>query len=98
MQHLGGGCVGEEALAIGLYSAIKGKDFRDALRISARHSGDSDSTAAIAGQILGVWRGLEMIPVGWQKCVELSNILLGLAERIERKDSTRASGGRRHER
>jgi hypothetical protein len=51
---LGGGWVGEEALAIGLYAALVAPSFADAIRLAANHGGDSDSTASIAGQPYGV--------------------------------------------
>lgn len=50
---LGEGWVGEEALAIGVYAALKAESFMDAIIIAANHDGDSDSTASIAGQIWG---------------------------------------------
>jgi len=51
---LGEGWVGQEALTIGLYSALVAKSFREVFSIAANHDGDSDSTAAIAGQFYGV--------------------------------------------
>ena len=59
---LGLGWVGEEALAIGLYAALAARDFPEALALAANHDGDSDSTASIAGQIWGAWKGLDGIP------------------------------------
>lgn len=84
VEQLGGGWVGEEALAIGLYAALKGKDFRDAIGISANHSGDSDSTASLTGQILGTRHGLEYLPEQWRDRIELSDIILDLAEKLGR--------------
>ena len=60
--ELGAGWVGEEALAIGLHSAIVASDFREAVCIASNHGGDSASTASIAGQIHGAWKGLAGIP------------------------------------
>lgn len=54
VETLGGGWVAEEALAIALYAARVGTGFRHGLRIALTHSGDSDSTAAIAGNLLGL--------------------------------------------
>ncbi len=65
VQGLGEGWVGEEALAVGLHAALAGRDFASALRLAVNHDGDSDSTASIAGQIVGAWRGAEAIPAGW---------------------------------
>jgi ADP-ribosyl-[dinitrogen reductase] hydrolase len=82
VESLGGGWVGEEALAIGLYAALAGRGFPDALRISATHGGDSDSTAAITGQILGARLGTAAIPPQWTRQVELADLILDFAERI----------------
>jgi len=49
--QLGQGWVGEEALGVALYCATKTDSFADCLRLAARHNGDSDSTASIAGQL-----------------------------------------------
>jgi len=35
--------------------------------MAANHDGDSDSTASIAGQIYGVWQGLDELPHAWVK-------------------------------
>lgn len=59
---LGEGWVADEALAIGLYAAIRGATLVDALEIAANHSGDSDSTASIAGQLRGAADGVHALP------------------------------------
>jgi ADP-ribosylglycohydrolase len=65
IEKMGGGWVGEEALAIGLYAVLSAKSFVEAITIAANHSGDSDSTASIAGQIWGAAYGLEGMPHEW---------------------------------
>lgn len=62
---LGEGWVGEEALAIAIYSCLVGSDFEETMRIAANHDGDSDSTASIAGQLFGARWGLDHIPWTW---------------------------------
>lgn len=62
VTRLGQGWVAEEALAIGIYAALQGRDFPEVLAIAANHDGDSDSTASIAGQLYGAWRGLATLP------------------------------------
>ena len=54
VEALGGGWVAEEALAIALYAARNAVDFDHGLQIALTHSGDSDSTGAIAGNLLGL--------------------------------------------
>ena len=82
--RLGEGWVGEEALAIGLYSAIVAADFRQAVRIASNHGGDSDSTASIAGQIHGAWKGLAGIPNAWIRRLDVLDPLLDVAGRLIR--------------
>ncbi|MCR5348906.1 MAG: ADP-ribosylglycohydrolase family protein [Bacilli bacterium] len=62
IHALGEGWVGEEALAISLYCALKHScDFRLAIAVAVNHKGDSDSTGAITGNILGAYLGLEEV-------------------------------------
>lgn len=61
----GGGWVGEEALAIGVYCALTAGDFSSGVRRAANHSGDSDSTGSIAGNLLGAMLGAEALPSTW---------------------------------
>lgn len=73
IEALGGGWVGEEALAIGLYCALAGgEDFRTGVCLAVNHSGDSDSTGAICGNLLGVLLGDGAIPAEWLEGLELA--------------------------
>ncbi|NLE94783.1 MAG: hypothetical protein GX600_03730 [Dehalococcoidia bacterium] len=64
--RLGGGWVGEEALAIALYCALAGReDWETAVLMAVNHSGDSDSTGSITGAILGALHGMETLPQPW---------------------------------
>ncbi|HYH47951.1 MAG TPA: ADP-ribosylglycohydrolase family protein [Acidimicrobiia bacterium] len=62
---LGEGWVGEEALAIAVYCAVSGGSFEAAVLAAANHSGDSDSTAAITGNLLGAAGGRAVVPEAW---------------------------------
>lgn len=79
VAQLGGGWVGEEALAIGLYSVLVASDYADAVRVASNHGGDSDSTASIAGQLYGAWKGLSEIPHGWIRRLDVLDPLLDVA-------------------
>ena len=81
VARLGKGWVGEEALAIGLYSALVAADFPDAVRTAANHGGDSDSTASIAGQTHGAWKGMAGIPFAWVRRLDVLDPLLDVAGR-----------------
>ncbi|MFS8098275.1 ADP-ribosylglycohydrolase family protein [Lentzea alba] len=78
-SELGGGWVGEEALAIGLHAALVGADFPAALRLAVNHSGDSDSTGSICGNILGARDGVAVIPQSWLSVLELRDVIERLA-------------------
>jgi len=77
--ELGQGWVAEEALAIAVLCAIAAKNSRGALIAAANHDGDSDSTAAICGNLLGAAEGAETFPADWIRDVELSDMLEALA-------------------
>jgi ADP-ribosylglycohydrolase len=65
LQSLGGGWIAEEALAIGVYAALSHPDqttAREALALAVSHSGDSDSTGSICGNILGALWGEAWLP------------------------------------
>ena len=58
---LGAGWVGEEALAIAVHCALTATDFRSGVLAAVNHGGDSDSTGAICGNLLGASLGAEAI-------------------------------------
>jgi ADP-ribosylglycohydrolase/protein-tyrosine phosphatase len=76
VETLGAGWVAEEALAIGLYCAlVAGDDFRRGVLLAVNHSGDSDSTGSITGNILGSNYGTEVIPDEWLSDIELKDVI-----------------------
>ena len=80
IHAIGGGWTGEEALGIALYCSLKYQnDFSGAMAASVNHSGDSDSTGAVTGNILGAWLGYEAIEEKWLKDLELRRVLLEMA-------------------
>ena len=79
VEQLGGGWVGEEALAIGVYCALKAQDFAHGVLMAVNHSGDSDSTGSIAGNILGLIHGEEGIPARWLEHLELRDLIAEVA-------------------
>lgn len=81
IESLGEGWVGEEALAISIYCALKYQDdFEKAVITAVNHNGDSDSTGAITGNIFGAYLGIDGIPENWVREVELSEELTQLAD------------------
>ncbi len=90
IRRLGEGWTGEEAWAIALYCALRHKHSAAAAIIAAvNHDGDSDSTGAICGNIMGAIYGYEALkrqrlfcPPGMEleSTLELSNLILALAD------------------
>ncbi|MBR2310217.1 MAG: ADP-ribosylglycohydrolase family protein [Oscillospiraceae bacterium] len=81
IHQLGEGWVGDEALAIAIYCALKySSDFDKALIAAVNHNGDSDSTGAITGNILGAYLGLSAIPEKYTKNLELLDVITEIAD------------------
>ncbi len=80
IHQLGEGWVAEETLAIAVYCAIKYQDdFEKAVCTSVNHNGDSDSTGAVCGNIMGAYLGYEAIPQKYKANLEFHDVLLELA-------------------
>jgi ADP-ribosylglycohydrolase len=82
LHELGEGWVAEEALAIGLYCALSAADFASGVVLAVNHDGDSDSTGAIAGQLLGAGLGEGAIPARWLAALELREVIADMADRL----------------
>ncbi len=81
IEFLGGGWVGEEALAIALYCSTRYFDnFEQALIAAVNHVGDSDSTGAVTGNILGAAVGYNAIPQYFKDDLEQTDIILHMAD------------------
>ena len=88
--HLGEGWTGEEALAIALYCALKHFDsFEDAMIAAVNHGGDSDSTGAVTGNILGAAIGYEAIPQYYKDDLEMHDLILHMADDLYRGEVTK---------
>ena len=80
INELGEGWVAEEAFAIAIYSCLKYQNnFTDAIICAVNHDGDSDSTGAIAGNIIGTSLGLNSIPEYYLNNLELKDTILEIA-------------------
>ena len=64
-SEFGQGWTGEEALAIALYCSLTSPDYKTGVLRAVNHDGDSDSTAAMTGSILGLVYGVKAIPNEW---------------------------------
>ena len=81
IHALGEGWCGDEALAIAVFCAVKYQDdFDKALLAAVNHGGDSDSTGAVTGNLLGAYLGLSRIPEKYTKHLELLDVIAEIAE------------------
>ena len=81
IRALGEGWVAEETLAIAVYCALKyADDFEKGILASVNHDGDSDSTGAVTGNILGAALGFHAIPQRFTDQLELKEVILEIAE------------------
>jgi ADP-ribosylglycohydrolase len=94
VQALGEGWVAEEALAVALYAALAtlpdagatvpdpAQHFREAVALAVNHSGDSDSTGALTGNILGAFYGEDCLPGEWLAALEAPEVIRGMANQL----------------
>jgi len=81
INSLGEGWVGDEALAIAVYCSLRHFDnIEQAIIAAVNHNGDSDSTGAIAGNILGAALGYESLPGHFLADVEFHDLLVHFAQ------------------
>ncbi len=79
-EELGEGWIAEEALAMSLYAALVAPDLESGIILAVNHGGDSDSTGAIAGNLLGAMYGLDAIPQRWLANLELREVIEEVAD------------------
>ncbi|MDE6278285.1 MAG: ADP-ribosylglycohydrolase family protein [Muribaculaceae bacterium] len=79
--ELGEGWVAEETLAIAVYSVMRYIDnFEKCVVCAVNHDGDSDSTGAVAGNIIGALLGYRAIPEKYLRNLELHDLLVSVAD------------------
>lgn len=90
VERVGAGWVAEEALAVAVYAVAGEPDPRRALLLSVNHGGDSDSTGALCGNLLGAMHGqnvLEAVPGSWLQGLELREVIESMARDLSAIDS-----------
>lgn len=80
IESLGQGWVAEEAVAIGVTCALGARDFDHGIRLAVNHSGDSDSTGSITGNLLGTAWGIDTIARTWLDPLELASEITEVAD------------------
>lgn len=90
VQQLGAGWVAEEALSIAIFCALKVGDrpgpdaFRIGVLAAVNHGGDSDSTGAITGNLLGAMLGVGALPGEWCLQLEAKELVTTIADDLAR--------------
>ncbi|WP_410608985.1 ADP-ribosylglycohydrolase family protein [Amycolatopsis sp. lyj-109] len=80
LERLGQGNVGETALSMSVYVALTTTDADSALLAAVNHSGDSDSTGSVCGNLAGAMYGEEALRESWLDQLELREVIVGLAD------------------
>ncbi len=81
IRQIGEGWVADEALAIAVFCVMRyPNDFERAIIASVNHSGDSDSTGSITGNIIGALLGVSAIPTCYKEHLELKWLVEELAD------------------
>ena len=74
--RLGNGWFAEETLAIAIYCSLRYQnDFSKGIIAAVNHNGDSNSTGAVTGNILGAYLGFAAIEEKWKKNLELYDLI-----------------------
>jgi ADP-ribosylglycohydrolase len=80
-DELGGGWVAEETVAIAIYCTLTHfENFEKAMIAAVNHAGDSDSTGAVTGNLLGATIGYDAIPQFYKDDLELHDVVLHIAD------------------
>lgn len=81
INQLGEGWVAEETLAIAVCCTMRyPNDFEKAVIAAVNHSGDSDSTGAVTGNIMGAICGYDAIPDYYKEKLELRWLIEEMAD------------------
>lgn len=80
LETLGQGNIGETALSMSVYVALTTTDANSALLASVNHSGDSDSTGSVCGNLVGAMYGEQSLRPDWLEKLELADVIAQLAD------------------
>ena len=80
IASLGEGWVAEESIAIAIYCAVRYQKVpMQGIIASVNHNGDSDSTGALTGQLLGAYYGMSIFPTDYINKLELEDVIEEMA-------------------
>lgn len=84
IEQMARGWTGHEALAIAIFCCWRHIDnFEDAVSAAVSHRGDSDSTGAICGNLIGAILGINAIPGKFKEGLEIRDVIEEMAEDID---------------
>ena len=79
VEELGQGWTAEEALAISVACILTDLEPQEQFLLAVNHSGDSDSTGSILGNLIGANKGIQAIPLQWCEDLELVSVIESVA-------------------
>lgn len=81
LESFGDGFSAQDALGMAIYCSLSyPEQFEEALKLAINQSGNSNSVAAITGNILGTYLGIKHIEESFIQAVDLNKELIKLAE------------------
>lgn len=81
ITQIGEGWVADETFAIAVYCSLKYEnDFEKAVTAAVNHRGDSDSTGAVTGNLMGAIVGISGIPERFTENLELKDVIQEIAD------------------
>ena len=87
IQALGEGWVADEALIIAVACALVARDFEHGMLLAVNHGGDSDSTGAMCGALMGTMFGASAIPPRWLAVLEHGHEIAEIADDLHAMSS-----------
>ena len=93
IRELGLGWRADENLAIALYCCLRYRtNVKEALCACVNHSGDSNSVAAVCGNILGAYVGKEGLPTEFISVIQFADLLENQGDRLFHCSSVDTNG------
>lgn len=71
---------------------VRASDYRSTVVAAVAYGHDTDTTAAIAGGLAGVYFGVESVPLGWRRGIRDRHIVQGLVDRLVETDTSEFGG------
>lgn len=88
--EIGEGWTADETVSIAVFCTLRHfGDFESAIIASVNHKGDSDSTGAVTGNLIGAIVGYDAIPRYYKEDLELHDVILHIADDLWRGETTK---------